>query len=241
MRYLKKIELHTTGDIFHHPDLDSRCKALRIKNYTINGDGSIDVDGDVNLSIFSFSKIPIKFKNVTGNFYCQDNQLISLDGCPISVGGDFECSNNKLSTLEGGPTIVGGNYHTSVNKLISLEGCADSVYMFSCKENRLTSLKGCPQKVKGNFDCQYNKIMSFEYLPMSLGNRLYYKSNPVEIFMNLLYSYDDIDMFNDYDIIQDDVVILERLNDFLSVTYKNKPDITESFVRQAKLIGYTFI
>jgi hypothetical protein len=45
------------------------CKEYKIKNYTINDDLSIDVDGDVDLSNKSLIKIPIKFRKVSGNFH----------------------------------------------------------------------------------------------------------------------------------------------------------------------------
>ena len=42
-------------------DIDSICKKYNITNYTINSDGSIDVDGDVNLSNRGLTKLPLKF------------------------------------------------------------------------------------------------------------------------------------------------------------------------------------
>ena len=35
------------------------CKKYKIKNYIINPDGSIDVDGNVNISYMELTKIPI--------------------------------------------------------------------------------------------------------------------------------------------------------------------------------------
>ena len=69
--------------------------------YTINDDGSIDVDGNVNLSRKKLTKIPFNFSKVSGNFYCSDNQLTSLDGAPNTVGGSFYCyGNSNLSYSE---------------------------------------------------------------------------------------------------------------------------------------------
>ena len=62
--------------------------------YTINDDGSIDVEGDVDLSREKLTKIPFSFGKVSGDFYCYDNQLTSLEGAPNSVGGSFWCHNN---------------------------------------------------------------------------------------------------------------------------------------------------
>ena len=85
------------------------CYKYGIKNYTINSDGTIDVDGDVNLSNYrnrpmgglpcsKLKKLPLKFRKVNGFFNCSGNELISLVGSPISVG-DFNCSYNKLNSL----------------------------------------------------------------------------------------------------------------------------------------------
>ena len=78
--------------------------------YTINNDGSIDVDGIVDLSQMNLTKISFKFRNVSGSFYCYNNQLTSLEGSPNTVGGNFHCYNNQLTSLEGAPNSVGGNF-----------------------------------------------------------------------------------------------------------------------------------
>ena len=48
-------------------DVESICSKYGISNYTINTDGSIDVDGDVNIDDKKLIKLPLKFGNVTGN------------------------------------------------------------------------------------------------------------------------------------------------------------------------------
>jgi hypothetical protein len=103
------------------------CSKFYISNYTINDDFSIDVDGDVDISIESLTKIPLKFNRVSGYFNCQDNQLTTLGGSPKSVGGSFYCNDNNLTTLEGGPEYV-GRY-------------------FDCRNNNLTTLKGRPKYI----------------------------------------------------------------------------------------------
>ena len=119
-------------------DVESICKKYNITNYTVNSDGSIDVDGDVNLVDKKLTKLPLKFGNVTGGFYCHHNQLTTLEGSPKEVGGDFSCYNNQLTTLEGSPKEVGGYFY--------------------CSYNQLTSLKGGPIKVGGGFYCNNNKL-----------------------------------------------------------------------------------
>ena len=103
-------------------DIDSICLKYGIKNYTINSDGSIDVDGDVDLSRKNIDKLPLKFGKVTGHFDCYDNQLTSLEGCPREVGGHFYCSYNKLTSLEGSPNRVGGGFYCYENQLVDVKG-----------------------------------------------------------------------------------------------------------------------
>jgi hypothetical protein len=80
--------------------IDQICKKFGIKNYTINPDGSIDVDGDVDLNNRGLSKLPLKFGIVSANFYCYNNRLTTLEGSPREVGGNFDCHNNQLTSLE---------------------------------------------------------------------------------------------------------------------------------------------
>jgi len=92
-------------------------KKYEIKNYTINPDLTVDVDGDVSLNGKNLTKIPVKFKTVTGDFFCYRNNLTSLEGSPATVGGYFYCYNNKLTSLEGSPTTLGGYLYCSENPL----------------------------------------------------------------------------------------------------------------------------
>jgi hypothetical protein len=105
--------------------------------WTLNPDGSYDVDGDVNLSGQHLTKLPYKFRHVTRYFSCSYNQLTSLTGAPETVGGYFDCYNNQLTSLTGAPETVGG--------------------YFDCYNNQLTSLTGAPETVGGYFDCYKNK------------------------------------------------------------------------------------
>ncbi len=141
---------------------------FEIKNYTIK-DGLISVDGNVSL-IKKVKKLPFKFGQIGGYFYCSENQLTSLVGCPNEVGGDFYCNNNKLTSLVESPNKVGGNFDCYNNKLMSLAGAPKSVGgYFDCANNQLTSLEGAPQSVGGYFYCAYNQLTSLEGAPNSVG------------------------------------------------------------------------
>jgi len=70
------------------------------------------VDGNVWLAGRSLTEFPnyMKFGNVKGYFSCRFNNLVSLEGCPRTVGGDFSCSVNRLVSLEGCPKTVGRDF-----------------------------------------------------------------------------------------------------------------------------------
>jgi hypothetical protein len=93
------------------------CKRYNIKNYTVNPDGSIDVNGDVDLYNCNITELPLRFNKVSGDFWCGDNNLTSLKDCPRWIGGGFSCSDNKLTSLEFSPDYVGGYFNCDNNKL----------------------------------------------------------------------------------------------------------------------------
>ena len=72
---------------------------------TQNPDGTWSSDGDVDLSNRGLTKLPVKFREVGGYFYCSHNSLTSLEGAPQEVNGNFYCSHNKLSIEELEKTI----------------------------------------------------------------------------------------------------------------------------------------
>ena len=113
----------------------------KIKNYTINDDFTIDVDGNVDLTYKHLSELPeyIQFNIVKGGFDCKVNDFTSLRGCPKEVGGGFFCNFNELITLEGAPKEVERS--------------------FDCSYNKLTSLEGAPKEVGGYLDCSNNPTL----------------------------------------------------------------------------------
>ena len=112
--------------------------------------GLVDVAGRFDCSgqeLDSFKGV--RFGHVSGNFWCDNNKLTSLEGAPQSVDGYFDCSANKLTSLEGAPQSVGGSFY--------------------CYNNKLTSLKGFPMEIKGKkIDLDSNPIWN-EIEPMVSG------------------------------------------------------------------------
>ena len=127
------------------------CKKYNITNYTINDDGSIDVNGDVFLYNKELNELPLIFNKVTGYFDCGHNKLTSLKGCPVWVGFSFSCSYNDLTSLEFSPDYVGSYFSCSKNKLTSLEFSPDYVGgYFSCRCEYLTDIY-CDTEIGGYF------------------------------------------------------------------------------------------
>jgi hypothetical protein len=97
------------------PRIEKWLQENDIKNYTINSDLTIDVNGMVDLGEYKEEQLPeyIQFGKVTKNFYinfCRN--LKSLKGCPQEVGGMFTCSDCKsLKSLKGCPQEVGKDFY----------------------------------------------------------------------------------------------------------------------------------
>jgi len=147
--------------------IDFICKEYKIKNYTINSDGSIDVDGDVDLRDRHLIKLPLQFGKVSGNFSCNHNKLTTLKGSPVTVGKGYSCCTNKLISLVGGPVTVGGSYHCYLNALTTLEGAPESIGGgFFCMHNDLISIFSGDIDIDiiGSFDCNNNNKLPQQFL-----------------------------------------------------------------------------
>jgi hypothetical protein len=97
------------------------CNYYGIFGYTINPDGSIDVNGDVKLTDAGLGRIPIKFNKVDGYFECSYNKLTDLENFPNEISGSVYLTGNNLKNLKGFGKVGGITYLHS-NPLESLEG-----------------------------------------------------------------------------------------------------------------------
>ena len=135
--------------------------------------------GNLNLNNLFLMKLPnITHLKITGNFYCANNNLITLEGSPNSVDDSFYCNDNKLTTLEGAPNSVDGNFNCSYNNLTTLEGAPNNVgASFYCNDNKLTTLEGAPNNVGASFYCNDNKLTTLEGAPNNVGASFYCSNN----------------------------------------------------------------
>jgi hypothetical protein len=192
MKHLKLFESMTEIEV------EKICKKYGITNWSLNPDGTVDVDGDVNLRKHLTNKLPLKFGRVTGNFDCSYNQLTSLEGCPKEIGEDFLCQYNQLTSLEGCTTEIGGSFKCYDNQLTSLEGCPKEIGLnFYCYNNKLTSLEGCPIEIGGDFVCWANQLTSLKGAPEYIEGKVDFMPNnnlPVYIKQILKLNGDDKDI-----------------------------------------------
>ena len=139
---------------------------------------------DIDLSIGTLTILPSDLPDtVSDNFWCDNNRLTSLEGCPSQIGDDFHCQYNRLTSLEHCPSQVGGDFICSRNQLTSLEHCPSQVGgNFYCSINKLTSLEGCPSQVGGNFYFQDNQVSSLHNVHKhisNIGGNFACKDNPI--------------------------------------------------------------
>jgi hypothetical protein len=79
--------------------------------WSVNSEGLVDIKGGFlgdreGLEDF----LGIRFGKVSGHFYCDDNQLRTLEGSPREVRGSFLCYGNPLISLEGAPEVIKGYF-----------------------------------------------------------------------------------------------------------------------------------
>jgi len=214
------------------------CKKYGIKNYTINDDLSIDVDGDVDLYGKNLDKIPLKFNNVNGYFNISTNNLTSLEFCPKFIDRSFYCDSNNLTSLEFCPKVVKGDFNCDYNQIKYLNFVPERVDgYFSILNNYLTSLENLPKSIGGDIYCQYNKIWIFRGIPDSFRGNLYCDGNPIWNIWNLFKSPKDIEFLNDCHVLREPespedlpIVVLERLNFFLETIGKPTVEGVEGYI-----------
>lgn len=135
-------------------EVNAWLQAMKVDDYQINDDLTVDCEYDVNLRGKGLTELPVQFGSVGGVFAICDNQLTSLRGCPLRVEGSFDCHNNELTSLEGAPRYVGLNFTCTENKLSSLAHGPEEVFaVYDCRKNPLTTYTGFTTKVGSRFDC----------------------------------------------------------------------------------------
>jgi hypothetical protein len=140
---------------------------MKVDNYTINQDLTIDVNGSVNLERKSLESFPYAFGVIEGDFNCSYNELKSLKNSPQIIKGEFNCQSNRLQSLIGGP-VSAKDYFCSYNNLTNLEGITSIVNgNVGCAHNRLKSLEGL-KKVGKDLYCENNSFDLAALYPVNI-------------------------------------------------------------------------
>ena len=186
--------------------IDEICEKYNITNYTINPDGSIDVDGRVDLNYRNLTELPLTFNRVNGYFGCGYNKLTRLKGSPRWISGFFTCVHNNLTSLEFSPEYIGDG--------------------FDCSNNDLTDLVGSPKEVVGSFYCISNpKLINPKGCSEKMGSKLYCVNTPLSSIFNGVDQF-FLHAFNFYRVIKDDTVNLKRLK-YVMDLYDKPIDLEE--------------
>jgi len=131
---------------------------------TIDSNGLVNSDYSVILiDGTGVREIPVRFNRVEGNFMCNNNQLVTLEGSPVFVEGRLNCDYNNLTSLKGSPQTIGSYFTASNNKLTSLDRGPISVGgNYYCDHNKLTSLHGMAPTIGGDVHCGNNFLTNLE-------------------------------------------------------------------------------
>lgn len=141
--------------------IDSICEKYNIKGYSINSDGSIDVDGSVLITEKGLITIPLRFNNVIGSFYCNNNSLTSLLGSPKYVGGTFDCGTNRLMSLKFAPDRIQRDFLCENNPLSDLVGGPSYVNGdYFAYSTHIKTLVGCAAIINGNLQVGQNLLLT---------------------------------------------------------------------------------
>lgn len=96
-------------------------------------------------------------------FYCDSNELTSLEGSPITVKDSFVAYRNNFTSFKGGPTTVGGIMYIYRNRLKSFEGAPEYIGKnFIVNDNEISSFEGAPRFIGGNLLLIRNKLDSLK-------------------------------------------------------------------------------
>jgi hypothetical protein len=237
-------------------DIIDICHRYDIVDYTINDDGSIDVDFDVILDESDLTELPLKFRKVNGGFYIRSSKLTTLKGAPEYVEDNFTCEDNNITTLEGCPKFVGGKFDCSYNYLTDLVGSPNHVGGdFICFHNSISSLEGSPKRINGFFECQNNKLTNLIGCPSARGfyfndnnisnfsgfpediksgeyTPFFFEGNPIQNILNLFpeEKWSDVAYWmNEYDVISGDKISIDRFEEVM-----NKLNL--SFIKGYKIV-----
>ena len=144
-------------------------------------DGTTVVEGDLVLERKGIKQLPVGLMEVKGGLGISHNSSLKLNRYPKMVGENFYCQLNDLSSLQGMPDKIGGGIYLESNKISSLYGLPDKVTGdLSLFNNQLENLDGISREIFGNLNLAGNNhLTSLEALKgVKIGGDLWLKDIP---------------------------------------------------------------
>ncbi len=137
-----------------------------VENYVINDDDTVSVNGDIELINLQYKRLPVTFKEITGNVTIVASRLETLAGLPQTINGDLEMNKVKVLDWTGCPAIVKGSVHLESSIVNGFGGDAlrevgKGVYL---DYSVIESLKGFPPLVRGALSLRSSSVKSLEGL-----------------------------------------------------------------------------
>lgn len=211
-----------------------KIRQLKIESsYEITDDLVVNFNGSVNLADKGLTKIPFKIGIIQGDFncgnnklknlinghsivmvsyYCNHNNLTSLEGVAHTIYDNFDCAWCYIESLENSPGHVGKNYSCNANKIKTLKGIQKVICgNFICTNNLLESLKDGPEIVKEVYYCNENPIKTWIYLPKEVQS---FRCNIKE--KKTIFNFEDVKklqqkemILKDYDELNNSLITIE--------------------------------
>jgi hypothetical protein len=127
------------------------CELPLITQFNVNDDGSVDVTGKVVIPSV-VNRLPVRFRNVFGDFSWKHSRADSLFGSPTYVDGNYTVQSACLRSMEHAPSVVVGSVNCSGN---------------------FDSLQYCPTRVGGNAVIEsYGSVDDVDCVPEYVGQSL---------------------------------------------------------------------
>ncbi len=173
--------MNTNKFLTSEEDIKAWLKRHKIFDYELTKNSTygftVEVKGNVDLSRKNLDFIPVKFSSVKGCLFVYDNDLVSLEFCPETVGEDFYCWNNSITSLTGAPQKIGGVFNCYGNAINSLIGGPIEASQYICYNNEIESLEGVPQTLEGDLVCFGNKLKNLNHCPQEIGGHADFSNN----------------------------------------------------------------
>jgi hypothetical protein len=118
-----KLEKKQIEEYFHIQQLGLNHTRIE-NNIEFIGDiknRNVKITGVRTILIKETSKLPCNIVEITGDLEISHCKLITLEGCPEKVNESFFCNENELKSLEHGPKFVKDKYQAQFNPLTTLE------------------------------------------------------------------------------------------------------------------------